>query len=124
MFEKIRSDFKAVFDRDPAATNISTVILTYSGFHAIVLYRVARLVLGKRVSVLSPVLLSYLSRVFTGVEFIRPRKSVKGFFIDHGMGVVIGETTEIGYMSPCFRASPWEEPARNAANVIRRLAIT
>jgi serine O-acetyltransferase len=103
MFEKIRSDFKAVFDRDPAATKTSTVILTYSGFHAIVLYRLAHWFREKDVPLLPP-LISYLARFMTGVEIHPSAKIGKGFFIDHGMGVVIGETTEIGENVTLFQS--------------------
>jgi serine O-acetyltransferase len=103
MFENIRSDFKAVFDRDPAATNTSTVILTYSGFHAIALYRTAHWFLRKGVPVL-PRFLSFFTRLFTGVEIHPAAKIGKGFFIDHGMGVVIGETTEIGENVTLFQS--------------------
>ena len=95
MFENVRSDFKAVFDRDPAATKASTVILTYAGFHAIVFHRLSHWLLRKSVPFF-PRLISYLSRFITGVEIHPAAQIGKGFFIDHGMGVVVGETTEIG----------------------------
>src|SRR6266446_4096581 len=95
MLENIRSDFKAVFDRDPAATKSSTVILTYAGFHAIVLHRLSHWFWRKGMPLLPP-LISYLSRFLTGIEIHPAAKIGRGFFIDHGMGVVIGETTEIG----------------------------
>ncbi len=95
MFESIRSDFKVVFDRDPAAMKASTVILTYAGFHAILLHRLSHWFWQKGVPLL-PWLISYFSRFLTGIEIHPAAKIGKGFFIDHGMGVVIGETTEIG----------------------------
>src|SRR5262249_23807788 len=103
MLENIRSDFKAVFDRDPAATNASTVILTYSGFHAILLYRTSHWFYRMGVPIL-PRLISFLTRFLTGVEIHPAAKIGKGFFIDHGMGVVIGETTEIGENVTLFQS--------------------
>ncbi len=95
MFETLRSDFHAVFERDPAARNTLEVFLTYAGFQAIVLHRLAHRL--RRLGVpLLPRLISHLSRFLTGVE-IHPGATIgRSFFIDHGMGVVIGETTEIG----------------------------
>lgn len=95
MFENIRSDLRAVFDRDPAATKTSRVVLTYAGFHAIALHRLSHWFLRKGVPFF-PWFISCLSRFLTGVEIHPAAKIGKGFFIDHGMGVVIGETTEIG----------------------------
>jgi serine O-acetyltransferase len=95
MFENIRSDLRAVFDRDPAATRTGRVILTYAGFHAIVLHRLAHWFIRRGV-LFFPWLISYLSRFLTGIEIHPAARIGRGFFIDHGMGVVIGETTEIG----------------------------
>ena len=103
MFKNIRSDFKAVFERDPAATKTSTVILTYAGFHAIVLYRLSHWFWNRGVPFLPP-LISYFSRLVTGVEIHPAAKIGKGFFIDHGMGVVIGETTEVGENVTLFQS--------------------
>ncbi len=95
MFRMITEDFNAVFERDPAATSSWEVMLTYSGFHAILFHRIAHWILEKRVP-LFPRLISGLARWLTGIE-IHPAATIgRAFFIDHGMGVVIGETTEIG----------------------------
>lgn len=95
MFGRIRQDLRAVFDRDPAATNTLEVILTYSGFHALLAYRVAHRLRQWRIPLL-PRVISQFARWLTGIE-IHPAAVIgKGFFIDHGMGVVIGETAEIG----------------------------
>jgi len=95
---KLIEDFKAVFDRDPAARgfwSVFNVILTYPGFHAICLHRFAHLLHRLRVPVL-PHIVMWFGRLLTGVE-IHPAANIGGgFFIDHGFGVVIGETAEIG----------------------------
>ncbi len=95
MFEAIRGDIKAVFERDPAAKNVLEVILTYAGFHAILLHRVAHFLWQRGIPII-PRFISHLSRFITGIE-IHPGAVIgREFFIDHGMGVVIGETAEIG----------------------------
>ena len=98
MIKYIWRDFKAVFERDPAARGffgIFEVILTYSGFHAILLHRITHFLYKLRIPVI-PRLLSFINRFLTGIEIHPAAKIGPGFFIDHGMGVVIGETTEIG----------------------------
>ena len=102
MFRSIRQDLQAVFERDPAATGKLEVLVTYSGFHALLAHRIShRLwVAGLR---LLPRIISQMARWLTGVE-IHPGANVgQGFFIDHGMGVVIGETTEIGHHVTLFQ---------------------
>jgi serine O-acetyltransferase len=90
-----RDDVRAVFDRDPAATNLLEVLLTYPGLHAIVFHRVAFRI--NRLGIpLIPRLISHVNRLVTGIE-IHPGATIgRGLFIDHGMGLVIGETSEIG----------------------------
>jgi len=88
------SDIKAVFDRDPAAANIFEVLL-YQGVWAIYLHRFSHLLYKIGIPFL-PRLISQISRFLTGIEIHPGAKIGKGFFIDHGAGVVIGETTEIG----------------------------
>ena len=92
---KIKQDLQAVFDRDPAATSKLEVILTYAGFHALLTYRIAHWLKAYDVPIL-PRVISQLARWVTGVEIHPSAKIGTGFFIDHGMGVVIGETAEIG----------------------------
>ncbi|MDE0146630.1 MAG: serine O-acetyltransferase [Nitrospira sp.] len=95
MFSVIRQDLQAVFDRDPAARTTLEVFLTYAGFQALLAHRVAHRLWKMRFRLLGR-LVSQGARWVTGVE-IHPGASIgHGFFIDHGMGVVIGETTEIG----------------------------
>jgi serine O-acetyltransferase len=88
-------DVEAVRDRDPAATSTLEIITTYPGLHAIWLHRVAHYLHGRGVPGL-PRAISIFSRWLTGVEIHQGATIGQGFFIDHGMGVVIGETTEIG----------------------------
>ncbi len=90
-----REDVEAVKDRDPAATNTLEIILSYPGLHAIWMYRVAHYLHAHGVPLI-PRLISMLARALTGVEIHQGTQIGKGFFIDHGMGVVIGETAEIG----------------------------
>lgn len=95
IIDKIKMDIKAVFERDPAATSLLEVFLTYPGFHAIVIHRFSHWLWGKKIPFL-PRVLSHISRFMTGIEIHPGAKIGEGFFIDHGMGVVIGETSEIG----------------------------
>src|SRR4026209_528730 len=95
MLHAIRQDFKAVFDRDPAATSKLEVILTYAGFHALMAYRVAHWLKSYGIPFI-PRAISQLARWVTGVEIHPAAQIGTGFFIDQGMGVVIGETAEIG----------------------------
>jgi len=90
-----KDEIKAVFQRDPAARNYPEVLFTYSGLHAIILHRFAHYIYNKKIPFLARVI-SQLSRHITGIEIHPAAKIGKGFFIDHGMGVVIGETTIIG----------------------------
>lgn len=95
MFGRIRKDIQAAMERDPAATSPLEVVLTYPGFHAICFHRLAHFLYKRNLRVI-PRLISHLSRFLTGIE-IHPGAAIgEGFFIDHGMGTVIGETTEIG----------------------------
>jgi serine O-acetyltransferase len=92
---KIRNDFNAALSMDPAATSKLEVALTYAGFHSLLFYRLAHWLVKRGVPFL-PRALSQFARFITGIE-IHPGATVgSGLFIDHGMGVVIGETTEIG----------------------------
>ncbi|HZU06216.1 MAG TPA: serine O-acetyltransferase [Chloroflexota bacterium] len=91
----LRADFRAIFERDPAARNAWEVWLAYPGFHAIILHRIAHWLYHLGIPVL-PRWLSHLNRFLTGIEIHPAAEIGPGFFIDHGMGVVIGETTQIG----------------------------
>jgi serine O-acetyltransferase len=90
----LRDDVRAIFRNDPAARSLPEVLL-YPGLHAVILHRLAHAVQRRRIPFL-PRLISQYSRFLTGIE-IHPGATIgRGFFIDHGMGVVIGETAEIG----------------------------
>ena len=95
MLSRLKEDIKAVFDRDPAARSIPEVIFCYPGLHAIWFHRVSSW-FWKRGFRFMGRFVSHLGRFFTGVEIHPGARIGKGFFIDHGMGVVIGETAEIG----------------------------
>lgn len=95
LFRRIKRDLQVVFDRDPAAKSLMEVVLCYPGFHAILLHRIAHW-FYQRGLVLIPRLISQLNRFLTGIEIHPGAKIGEGLFIDHGMGVVIGETAEIG----------------------------
>ncbi|WP_175428288.1 serine O-acetyltransferase [Bacillus solimangrovi] len=95
MFKMLKEDVDVVFDQDPAARSYLEVILTYSGLHAIWAHRFAHWFYRRKFFFLAR-LISQISRFFTGIEIHPGAKIGRRFFIDHGMGVVIGETCEIG----------------------------
>jgi len=95
MFDRIREDVRTARAKDPAAVSSLEVLLTYPGLHAIWLYRIAHTLHDNGFGLLAR-LLSHLTRLLTGVE-IHPAATVgRRFFIDHGMGTVVGETAVIG----------------------------
>lgn len=93
--QKIRKDLAAVFKHDPAARSKAEVILTYSGFHALVLYRFAHFLYLHRYKLLAR-MVSQFAKCITGIEIHPAAKIGYGVVIDHGAGVVIGETAEVG----------------------------
>lgn len=95
MFEKIRYDLNAIKSRDPAARNTLEVFLLYSGFHAVFWYRLSHWLFVHRCFFLAR-LVSQVTKFFTGIEIHPGAQIGKGLMIDHGTGVVIGETTIIG----------------------------
>ncbi|MGG4551666.1 serine O-acetyltransferase [Paenibacillus woosongensis] len=95
MFKRMRSDIQAVFDNDPAARSWFEVIFTYSGLHAIWSHRLAHAFYRRRWFTIARII-SQTSRFFTGIEIHPGARIGNRLFIDHGMGVVIGETCEIG----------------------------
>jgi len=95
MWERLKEDIHTIKDRDPAAKNVVEVFLCYPGLHAIWLHRIAHF-LYQRGWFTTARLVSHFSRWFTGIEIHPGAKIGRRLFIDHGMGVVIGETSEIG----------------------------
>jgi len=95
MFERLRRDIAAALERDPAAKGPTEVLLCYSGVHALLLHRIAHW-LWRHGSPITARFLSQLNRLLTGIEIHPGAKIGAGLFIDHGTGVVIGETSEIG----------------------------
>ena len=95
MWQSIKEDFKVISQRDPALRSVWEIALAYPGFHAIVLHRWAHWLWGRKLTTLAR-FVSHVGRFITGIE-IHPGATIgRRFFIDHGMGVVIGETAEIG----------------------------
>lgn len=95
MIATLKEDMRVVFERDPAVRSVLEIIFCYPGFHAVLFYRLGH-GLWKRNFFFLARLVSHLGRFFTGIEIHPGAKIGRGFFIDHGMGVVIGETAEIG----------------------------
>jgi serine O-acetyltransferase len=95
MLRTMREDIRSVFQRDPAARNALEVLLCYPGLHAVWLHRVAHRLWRWRLRLLAR-WLSHVTRALTGIEIHPGARIGPRFFIDHGMGVVIGETAEIG----------------------------
>jgi serine O-acetyltransferase len=123
VLKAIQKDLRAVFDRDPAATSWLEVVLTYAGFHAMLAYRLSHWLESYNVPFV-PRAISQIARWFTGIE-LHPSATIgTGFFIDHGMGVVIGETAEIGDFVTLFQGVTLGGRGRNEGSATPRLAIT
>jgi serine O-acetyltransferase len=95
IFRAMAADLAIIKERDPAARSTLEILLCYPGFHALVMHRISHLLWRLRVPLL-PRLLSQVGRLFTGIEIHPGARIGRGVFIDHGMGVVIGETAVIG----------------------------
>jgi serine O-acetyltransferase len=117
MFDRLREDINCVFDRDPAARNTFEILTTYPGLHAVMIHRVSH-GLWRRDFKWPARLLSNVARLFTGIE-IHPGAVIgRRFFIDHGMGVVIGETAVIGddctlYHGVTLGGTTWQKGKRH-----------
>ena len=117
MFLRLKDDIKAVFDRDPAARSFLEVLFCYPGLHALWFHRISHWFWTHEFFFIGR-FISHMGRFFTGIE-IHPGASIgKGFFIDHGMGVVIGETAEIGenvtlYHGVTLGGVSWEKTKRH-----------
>ena len=95
VFSQIKEDIQTIYEKDPAAENILEVLFCYPGLHALILHRIAHKLDYWKIPLI-PRIISNISRFFTGIE-IHPKARIgRRFFIDHGMGVVIGATTIIG----------------------------
>ncbi len=117
MFKTLRNDVRAVFDRDPAARNWPEVLVSYPGLHALWFYRISRRLWNWRFFWLGR-LISHVGRALTGIEIHPGAKIGPGFFIDHGMGVVIGETAELGanvtlYHGVTLGGTSWKKGKRH-----------
>lgn len=117
LFSNIREDIDSVFDRDPAARNVFEIITTYPGIHAVMFHRLSHGLWRRNFKWLARVL-SNVVRWYTGIEIHPGAKIGRRFFIDHGTGVVIGETAEIGddctlYHGVTLGGTTWEKGKRH-----------
>ncbi|MBU1282354.1 serine O-acetyltransferase [Pseudomonas sp. SG20056] len=117
MFERMQEDIQSVFHRDPAARNAFEVVTCYPGLHAVWLHRVAHALWGSGWKWLARVV-SNFGRWMTGIEIHPGAKIGRRFFIDHGMGIVIGETAEIGndvtlYQGVTLGGTSWNKGKRH-----------
>ena len=117
MFARIREDIQCVFARDPAARNSFEVLTAYPGLHAVLIHRVSHRLWQWRLKWLARIF-SNIGRWFTGIEIHPGARIGRRFFIDHGMGVVIGETTEIGddctiYHGVTLGGTSWDKGKRH-----------
>jgi len=125
MFNRIREDIQCVFERDPAARNSFEVLTAYPGVHAVLVHRLSHALWNFRLKWLARIL-SHFARWITGIEIHPGVKIGRRFFIDHGMGVVIGETAEIGddctlYHGVTLGGTTWKKGKRHptlADNVV------
>ena len=117
MFERLREDIDCVLARDPAARNAFEIVTTYPGFHAVLAHRLAHALWNNGLPWLAR-LVSNIARWLTGIEIHPGARIGRRFFIDHGMGVVIGETAEIGddctlYHGVTLGGTTWEKGKRH-----------
>jgi serine O-acetyltransferase len=117
MFKRIRRDIESVFDRDPAARSKWEILTAYPGLHAIWFYRMAHWCWMHHLFWLGR-LMSHIGRALTGIEIHPGARIGPGFFIDHGMGVVIGETAEVGanvtlYHGVTLGGTSWKKGKRH-----------
>ncbi len=117
MFSRMREDVQAIFERDPAARSVAEVFFSYPGFHAIRFYRLAHWLWLHKMYFLGR-FVSHAGRFFTGIEIHPGARIGRAFFIDHGMGVVIGETAEVGdgvtmYHGVTLGGTTWEKGKRH-----------
>jgi len=117
MFSGLRDDIRTIFKRDPAARSVAEIIFSYPGFHALLIHRVAHGLWRSRMFFLGR-FVSHVGRFLTGIEIHPGAQIGRAFFIDHGMGVVIGETAEVGdnvtlYHAVTLGGTTWEKGKRH-----------
>ncbi len=117
MFDRIKQDIACVFDRDPAARNVFEVLTSYPGVHALIMHRFNHWLWSRGLRWFAR-FLSLFARWFTGIEIHPGARIGQRFFIDHGLGVVIGETAEIGddvtlYQGVTLGGTSWEKGKRH-----------
>lgn len=117
MFSTLKEDIKTVFERDPAARSVLEVLTCYPGFHAVIIHRFTHRLWRWKLKLVAR-LISHLGRFLTGIEIHPGAKIGRRFFIDHGMGVVIGETAEIGddvtiYHGVTLGGTSWKKEKRH-----------
>ena len=117
MWERVREDIGVIFEKDPAARNVVEILLCYPGLHSLLFHRVAHSLWCYELKLLAR-MVSHLGRFLTGIEIHPGARIGKKFFIDHGMGVVIGETAEIGnnvilYHGVTLGSTTWKKMKRH-----------
>ena len=117
MFETIKEEIQVVFERDPAARSVAETVLTCPGFQAILLHRFNHWLWQKKLYLLAR-LMAHIARFLTGIEIHPGAQIGRRFFIDHGMGIVIGETSEIGddcsiYHGVTLGGTTWQKGKRH-----------
>ena len=122
LIKRMRDDVKMVFEQDPAARTTFEVITTYAGLHAVWSHLIAHKLYNKKRYVLARII-SQVSRFFTGIEIHPGAKIGKRLFIDHGMGVVIGETCTIGDNVTIYQGVTLGGTGKEKENVTLILAI-
>jgi len=125
---RIKEDIQTIFDNDPAAKSLLEVVLCYPGLHALIMHRIAHRLYGMKIPLL-PRVISNINRLITGID-IHPGAQVgRKLFIDHGMGVVIGETAIIGnnvliYQGVTLGGTGKETGTRSSDCAIQTSAVT
>jgi serine O-acetyltransferase len=114
---KFREDLSVVFQRDPAARNYFEILTTYPGVHALILHRLAHFLWSIKLKLIARIF-SHLARILTGIEIHPGAQIGRRFFIDHGMGIVIGETAIIGddctlYHGVTLGGTTWKKGKRH-----------
>ena len=117
LFGKFREDLSVVFQRDPAARNYFEILTTYPGVHALLMHRLAHFLWSIKLKLIARIF-SHLGRILTGIEIHPGAQIGRRFFIDHGMGVVIGETAIIGndctlYHGVTLGGTTWKKGKRH-----------